>query len=71
METGLTGLPGIIAGHKLGVFDEVQAVAFQCATRCGERFFYVTKCHTLVTFPGKKPTTIRVQTAQLQILREY
>ena len=68
---GSTGLPGIIAGRILGVFDELQAVAFQCATWCGVRIFYVTMRHTLVTFPGKKPSTLRAQAAQMQILREY
>ncbi len=71
MKAELTGLPGIIAGLKLGVFDELQAVAFQCATWCGARIFFVTMRHILVTFPGEKPTTYRVQMTLLQILREY
>ena len=35
-----------------GFFDEVQAVTFRSAARCGARIFYVTMRHTLLRFPA-------------------
>ena len=58
-----TGLPGNIAGLLIGGFDDLQAVAFHCAARCGAQIFFVTKLHALVTFFGKKPPTFCAQRA--------